>query len=117
MNKPLRLAVLAALIAGVLFLAGCPQQTSIGNITRDPGAYMNKEVAVTGTVNHSFGLLGNGIYELSDGTGSIWVLSEGYGVPSDGTQVGVTGNVIPTFTFGGKSFATGIRESHRRSHP
>lgn len=116
MNKQLRLALLAALIAAVLLLAGCPQQTSIGNITRDPGAYMNKEVAVTGTVNHSYGVLGNGIYELSDGTGSIWVLSEGYGVPGDGARVGVVGNVIPTVTFGGKSFATGIRETKRRSH-
>ena len=117
MNKKVKVAVLTALIAGVLFLAGCPQQTSIGKISRDPGAYMNKEVAVTGTVNHSFGLLGNGVYEVNDGTGSIWVLSEGYGVPSDGARVGVVGNVIPTFTFGGKSFATGIRESRRRSHP
>jgi len=117
MNKQLRLALLAVLIAGVLLLAGCPQQTSIGNIARDPGAYMNKEVAVTGTVNHSYGVLGNGIYELSDETGSIWVLSQGYGVPSDGTRVGVTGTVIPTVTFGGKSFATGLRENRRRSHP
>ena len=57
------------------------------------------------------------VLEVDDGTGTIWVLSENYGVPSDGNRVGVTGTVIPTFTFGGKSFATGIRETHHRSHP
>jgi len=117
MKKHAKLALLAAVAGVVLLLAGCPQQVSIGDITRDPGAYMNKEVTVVGTVNNSYGLLGNGVYQLSDDTGSIWVLSEGYGVPSDGTRVGVTGTVIPTLTFGGKSYATGVRETHRRSHP
>jgi hypothetical protein len=77
---------------------------------------MNKEVTVAGTVTHSFGLLGNGVYEVNDGTGSIWVLSQGYGVPSDGTKVGVTGTVVPTLEFGGKNYATGIRETRHRSH-
>jgi len=117
MRKQTKLALLAALIGVVLLLAGCPQQTSIGNINRDPGAFMNKEVSVAGTVNHSYGLMGNGIYDVTDGTGSIWVLSQGYGVPGDGAKVGVTGTVIPTLEFGGKSFATGIRETRHRSHP
>ena len=104
------------MIVVVLLLAGCPQQTSIAQINSDPGSFMNKEVTVAGTVTHSFGLLGNGVYEVNDGTGSIWVLSEGYGVPSSGAKVGVTGNVIPTLEFGGKSYANGIRESRHRSH-
>ena len=66
MNKQAKLALLAALAGVVLILAGCPQQTSIGNITRDPGAYANKEVTVVGTVNHSYGVLTEGVYELSD---------------------------------------------------
>ena len=117
MSKQTKLVLLAAIIGVVLLLAGCPQRTSISNISHDPGAYMNKEVTVAGTVNRSYGVLGNGVYELTDGTGSIWVLSEGYGVPSDGAQVGVTGTVIPTLEFGGKSYATGIRETRRRAHP
>jgi hypothetical protein len=117
MKKQAKLALLAAVAGVVLLLAGCPQQISIGDITRDPGAYANKEVTVVGTVNHSYGLLTDGVYELNDGTGSIWVVSQGYGVPSDGIRVGVTGTVVPTLTFGGKSYATGIRETHRRSHP
>jgi len=117
MSKQTKLVLLAAVVGVVLLLAGCPQQTSIGNISHDPGAYMNKEVSVVGTVNRSYGVLGNGVYELTDGSGSIWVLSEGYGVPSDGAKVGVTGTVIPTLEFGGKSYATGIRETRRRAHP
>ena len=117
MSKQTKLVLLAAVVGVVLLLAGCPQQTSIANISHDPGAYMNKEVSVVGTVNRSYGVLGNGVYELTDGSGSIWVLSEGYGVPSDGAKVGVTGTVIPTLEFGGKSYATGIRETRRRAHP
>ena len=107
------------LLAGsmLLLLTGCPQQTTVAKINGDPGAYFNKEVALTGTVSHSFGLLSEGVYQLNDGTGSIWVLSQGYGVPGNGERVGVTGTVIPTLTFAGKSYATGIRETHRRTHP
>lgn len=112
-----RSALLVLLGAMVLALAGCPQQTTVAKINGDPGAYFNKEVALVGTVNHSFGLLSEGVYELNDGTGSIWVLSQGYGVPSDGERVGVTGTVIPTLTFAGKSYATGVRETKRRTHP
>ena len=117
MNKAHRVMLLLALSAVVLLLAGCPQHRTIAEINRDPSYFMNKEVVVTGTVRHSYGLLGQGVFELDDGTGTIWVLSENYGVPSDGTKVGVQGTVIPTFTFGGKSFATGIRETKHRSHP
>jgi hypothetical protein len=116
MRKQTKLALVAVLVGIVLLLAGCPEQTSIGHINSDPGAFMNKEVTVAGTVTHSFGLLGNGVYEVNDGTGSIWILSQGYGVPSDGAKVGVTGTVIPTVEFGGKNYATGIRETRHRSH-
>jgi hypothetical protein len=101
----------------VLLLACCPQHRTIAQINGDPGAYFNKEVAVTGTVSHSFGALGQGVYQVNDGTGSIWVLSENYGVPSDGERVGVTGVVVPTLTFAGKSYATAIKETRHRSHP
>jgi hypothetical protein len=116
MRKQTKLALVAVLGGIVLLLAGCPEQTSIGHINSDPGSFMNKEVTVAGTVTHSFGLLGNGVYEVNDGTGSIWVLSQGYGVPSDGARVGVTGTVIPTVEFAGKNYATGIRETRHRSH-
>lgn len=117
MHRMAKFFLFAVIAAMVLLLAGCPQRRTIAEINRDPGAYINKEVTVVGDVSHSFGLIGNGAYELNDGTGSIWILSEGYGVPSSGARVGVSGVVIPTFSYGGKSFANGIKETHRRSHP
>src|SRR5919109_1021257 len=95
-NKTRRITLLLAVSAVTLLLAGCPQHRTIAEINRDPSYFMNKEVVVTGTVRHSYGLLGQGVFELDDGTGSIWVLSENYGVPADNTKVGVQGTVIPT---------------------
>jgi len=101
----------------VIGLAGCPQQRTIGQLNSDPGAYTNKEVTVVGTVRHSFGALGQGVYQIDDGTGTIWVISQNYGVPSDGSRVGVTGTFVPTLEFGGKSYANAIRETRHRDHP
>ena len=112
-----RLLLLLPVAFMVLLLAGCPQQRTIAQLNSDPGAYTNKQVTVVGTVTHSFGALGQGVYEINDGTGSIWVLSQNYGVPSDGAKVGVTGTFVPTLEFAGKSFANAIRETRHRSHP
>ncbi len=72
-----------------LALAGC-ERTKIGDITADPGRYMNKEV-------------------------SVWVLASSRGVPSKGAHVGVKGHISPTVTFMGTNYATVMRESDRRS--
>ena len=117
MNKFRKFALLSAIACITLALAGCPQQTTVAKINGDPGAYFNKEVTVVGVVSHAYGFLGNGVYQINDGTGSIWVLAQNYGVPGDGSRVGVTGTVIPTLSFAGKSYATGIRETRHRSHP
>lgn len=117
MSKKSRLLLYLPLALLVIALTGCPQRRSIAQINGDPGAYFNKEVTVVGTVTHSFGVLGNGAFELDDGTGKIWVLAENYGVPGNGARVGVTGRVIPTVEFGGRSFANAIRETQRRTHP
>ena len=106
--------LLLALSAVVLLLAGCPQHRTIAEINRDPSYFMNKEVVVTGTVRHSYGLLGQGVFELDDGTGTIWVLSENYGVPGQGTTVNVTGQLVQTASFGGKNFTNVLRETKPR---
>lgn len=98
----------------VLLLAACPQQRNIAEILGDPGRYVDKEVAIKGTVTQSFGAMGTGMYEVDDGTGKIWVYSQNYAVPGKGVRVGVAGKVQPTVTFAGKSFATVLRETDRR---
>ncbi len=102
------------LIMTTLLLAGCPPRVSIADINRDPGRYANRDVSVAGRVSNSFGALGTGVYEIDDGTGTIWVYSQSYGVPATGAKVAVTGRISQGFSFGGRSFAVILRETERR---
>ena len=97
-----------------VLLAGCPPRVSIRDINRDPGRYANRDVSVGGRVVNSFGALGTGVYEIDDGSGTIWVYSQSYGVPANGAKVGVTGRISQGFSFGGRSFAVILRETERR---
>jgi len=102
------------IVAGSLILAACPTRTSIDRINRDPGRYVGKEVAIAGHVTTSFGALGSGVFEVDDGSGRMWVYSQNYGVPGDGAKVGVRGRLEQGFSFGGRNFATILRETERR---
>jgi hypothetical protein len=104
----------AVIMMMTLLLTACPQGRTVAQIQRDPARYQNKEVAIRGTVVSSWGALGTGMYEIDDGTGRIWVMSERYGVPGKGARVGVAGTIVPTFSLGGRSFATVLRETQRR---
>jgi hypothetical protein len=106
----------AAIVAMTLLLTACPQGRSISQIQADPGRYQNKEVAIRGTVVSSWGALGTGMYQIDDGTGRMWVMSERFGVPGKGARVGVAGTVVPTVSMGGRSFATVLRETQRRKY-
>jgi hypothetical protein len=97
------------LLLSLAFLIGCPQHVKVADINRDPGRYQNKEVALSGTVAESFGFMGQGAFELDDGSGKIWVLSENYGTPSKSTRVGIVGRPVGGITFGTRSFASAIR--------
>jgi hypothetical protein len=111
--KMKRLAVSAVILGLGLLLVAC-ERRSIGEINADPGRFMNQEVVVAGTVTQSIGALGHGVYEVNDGTGSIWVYANSRGVPSKGASVGVKGRVVPTVTFLGINYATVMRETDRR---
>jgi hypothetical protein len=105
--------IIGVLMLGVLLVA-C-ERTKIGDITADPGRFMNKEVNVAGQVTQSIGFMGKGIYQIDDGSGRLWVLANGRGVPSKGAMVGVKGHVTPTVTFMGVNYATVMRETDRKS--
>lgn len=109
-----RFAYVLGLAFLVLFLSACERE-KIGDINADPGRYRDKEARVAGRVTQSFGALGRGIYQIEDGTGSLWVLSESRGVPTKGAMVGVKGKVSPTVTFLGVNYATVMLEADRRS--
>ncbi len=105
---------LSAILAAALALTACPNKTTISQISADPGKYQNKEVGLIGTVTDSYGLLGNGAYELDDGTGRIWVVTQ-RGVPSRGSRVGVSGRVYSGLQFGGRNYGLGLREEKRQA--
>lgn len=98
----------------MVLLAACPPRVSIADINRDPGRYVDRDVSIAGRVSNSFGAMGTGVYEINDGSGTMWVYSQGYGVPANGAKVGVTGRITQGFSFGGRSFAVILRETERR---
>ncbi|HEV7475140.1 MAG TPA: hypothetical protein VGN90_13895 [Pyrinomonadaceae bacterium] len=109
-----RIGSVALLLAALVLLTACPSQTTISKINADPARYRNKEVAIVGTVRDSYGALGQGAYEIDDGTGRIWVVTR-RGVPSRGSRVGAKGHVYNGFNFGGRNYGTVLEETDRRS--
>lgn len=107
-----RLGVASLLLGAVFLITACPSQTTISKINADPSRYRDKEVAIVGTVRDSYGVLGNGAYEIDDGTGRIWVVTR-RGVPSRGARVGAKGRVHTGFSFGGRNYGTVLEESDR----
>lgn len=105
---------LSAILTAALALTACPNKTTISQITADPGKYQNKEIGLIGTVTDSYGVLGNGVYEIDDGTGRIWVVTQ-RGVPSRGSRIGVSGRVYSGLQFGGRNYGLGLREENRKS--
>ena len=112
MRTSQRLCLSLLLLAGTLILTACPQQTSVSKIMADPARYRNKEVSIAGTVTDSYGILGQGAYEIDDGTGRLWVATT-RGVPSRGARIGVKGHILSGFNVGGRSFGTVLEESGR----
>ncbi len=115
MSKKVRLFVALFFPLAVLLLAGCPQRTTIAQIKQDPGHYHDKEVVLRGHVTESYGVLAQGVYELDDGTGRLWVLVEKRGVPRKGAEVEVVGRVISGVSFSSRDYGTGLREIRHRT--
>src|SRR5687767_2391850 len=114
-----RVGLITAVCVFSLLITACERQ-KIGDIIADPGRFSGKDVTVAGRVTSlsvglSLGAKGAGLYQIDDGTGKLFVLSESRGAPAEGAEVGVKGRIIPTFTFMGKSYMTVLRESDRRS--
>jgi hypothetical protein len=114
LKKTYQIALACILAAATLLLVGCPPHVSIADINKDPGRYAGREVSIGGRVSDSFGALGNGIFQVDDGTGRMWVVSQSYGVPGSGSKVGVTGRIEQGFSLGGRSFAVVMRETRAR---
>jgi hypothetical protein len=99
---------------GALLLAGCPPRESIAKINQDPARFAGKDISIAGRVTDSFGALGTGIFQIDDGTGTMWVFSHKYGVPGNGAKLSVTGRIQQGFAFGGRNFDTILQETEPR---
>jgi hypothetical protein len=113
-----RFGLITAVCVLGLFLTACERE-KIGDITADPGRFSGKDVTVAGRVTGismgvAVGAIGGGLYQIDDGTGKLYVLSEGHGTPTSGAYVGVKGRIMPTVTFMGKNYVTVLREDNRK---
>ena len=115
MKRSLSAVAVLGLIACTLILTACPPHESIARINRDPGRYAGREVAVGGRVVESIGALGFGFFKLDDGTGTLWVYSQNFGTPSDGSKVGVVGRIdVQGIHVMGRNFGMILKETQRR---
>lgn len=96
-----------------LLLSACPSRTSINQINGDPERFRGKEVMVIGEVTNSYGVKGVGAYELNDGTGKLWVLTN-RGVPSKGAQVGAIGKYLQGVNWDGRNYGSALQETDRK---
>ncbi len=119
MKKITKLFWLGLILTVGLLGAACPQRVTIADIEANPSKYLNKEVAIAGTVNDSYGVsipytqIRGGIYKVSDGTGSIWIATQN-SVPTKGVQVGVKGKIQSGLNYNGKNYGLGMTEEDRR---
>lgn len=110
----LSLAVFIAVIA-----AACPNRVSIADIEANPSKYLDKEIAIAGTVKDSYGVsipgtpIRGGAYKIDDGTGSIWIVTED-SVPNKGAEIGVKGRIGNGVNWKGKNYGLGMYENDRR---
>jgi len=92
-------------LLGLVLLSACPGTKSIKELLDDPARYEGKTVRIAGEVKGSMGALGYGAYPVSDGTGTLPVVSETGGAPRDGARVGVEGTFRAAFTLGTETAA------------
>ena len=115
-TKAILLSVI--LLAGIL-LTACPKRTSIADIEANPSKFYDKEVAIAGTVQNSYGVSipvinqQGGIYKIDDGTGSIWVMTQ-RSVPGKGAQLGVKGKIQNGVNYNGKNYGLVLMEDDRK---
>ncbi|HEY1463976.1 MAG TPA: hypothetical protein VGF44_11205 [Terriglobales bacterium] len=109
-----KFAVIAAIAAAVIVLAACPPRESIARINHDPGRFAGQEITLAGRVTNSFGAMGNGVFEVDDGTGTMWVFTDRFGIPGRDGKVAVTGRIEQGFSFHGHNYAVVLRETQRR---
>jgi len=106
---------MVATLALTAALAGC-QRTTISDISKHPVKYEGNEVTIAGKVTQSGGDFAQGAFEMDDGTGRLWVETDGISLPEKGSQIAVTGLVESGQSMGLNSMTTVLQEIRRYAH-
>lgn len=98
----------------LLLLPGCTSPTKIGKILENTTEYEGKDIVVKGKVSEVtwISLVEQGIYKLTDNSGSIMVFSK-QNPPAEGKTVSVEGTVKSAFVVFGKSYGTVLVEKEK----
>jgi hypothetical protein len=113
MRSQYKSIVFAVALVGLLSVTALAKK-SINEINADPSRYHEKKISIVGTVTDSYGVLGQGAYEIDDGTGRMWVIAERT-VPSRGARVEAKGRLITGFVLRGRNMGTVLQESDRKA--
>ena len=99
--------VRASLMLGMVLvgLNACSRTIRIRDLLDRPQEYDGKTVQVEGTVTQSAGVLGTGAFEIDDGTGRIYVIARGQGVPREGAKTKAQGRFESLFSLLGRTMA------------
>ena len=109
-------APLSTALLGAILLTSCSARSvRIADLKDRPGKYDEKTIAVSGVVTSSWGvpLAPYQLYNVSDGTGEITVLSRSGRAPSTGAQVKVKGRINEIASLGGRSVGLHLEERDR----
>lgn len=102
-GRSARRLLLPALLG--LALGACAPTLRIRDLLDEPQRYDGRTVQVQGTVTQSAGLFGTGAYQIDDGTGSIYVIAQGQGVPRQGAKTKAKGRFESVFNLAGRTIA------------
>ncbi len=119
-GQRLRQGSLALLLGLGLLLgavSGCSQlarlgigTTPIATVTENPTRH--SDVWIRGKVVNQVGVFGQGVYELQDTSGSIWVITN-QGIPAMNSTVTVRGKAQEGIVIGGRRFGVSLVEVER----
>jgi len=108
---------LCCLLIATTSLAGCNilnkngiGTTPIQKVLKMPSD--TQQVTIHGKVTDQIAILGKGVYQLTDETGSIWILTD-KGTPGMNQNIAVTGHLEKGFVFAGKNFGLSLVEQTR----
>ena len=95
----------------VLLVSGCSFHTQISKIRYEPQKYEGRQISIKGKVSETLGLpfVQKGIYQVDDGTGKIWVVSQ-IRRPYRGEEVTVKGELKTGLSIHSQTFGMAIVE-------